>query len=73
MYKAVVTSATEVNQDGTQTVVIDIRNDNDEVLVTHSLVADVDMVKDAIIEFLKNYKTKATSNKRVKVGDSWTR
>lgn len=72
-YKATVTSATEVNQDGTQTVVIDITNDNDELILTHSINADVDMVKDAIIAFLRDYKNKATSNKRVAVGDSWTR
>lgn len=72
-YKATVTSATEVTQDGQQTVVIDITNDNGDLVLTHSIMTDVDMVKDAIIAFLRDYKAKATSNKRVNVGDNWTR
>ena len=72
-YTATVVSATEVTQDGQQIVVIDIKNDDDEVILTHSIVADVEVVKDTIIDFLKNYKAKATSNKRVKEGDSWSR
>lgn len=73
MYKATVTSASEITQDGQQNVVIDITNDNGDVILTHSIQTDVDMVKDAIINFLREYKNKATSNKRVVVGDSWTR
>lgn len=68
--KATITSASKVNQDGTQDVVFDI-TDGDEILVTHSLRTDVDQVKDAVKDFLREYKKKATSNKRVVVGDSW--
>lgn len=68
-YKATITSASEVNQDGTQDVVFDITNDEGTILVTHSLHTDVDQVKDAMKDFLREYKKKATSNKRVKVGD----
>lgn len=66
--KATITSASEVNQDGTQDVVFDI-TDGDAILVTHSLHTDVDQVKDAMKDFLREYKKKANSNKRVKVGD----
>lgn len=66
--KAIITSASEVNQDGTQDVVFNIE-DNGVVLVTHSLHTDVDQVKDAVKDFLREYKKKANSNKRVKVGD----
>lgn len=68
--KATITSASEVNQDGTQDVSFDI-TDNDKVLISHSLRADVDTIKDAVKDFLRAYKQKATSNKRIKVGDSW--
>lgn len=68
-FKATVTSASEVNQDGTQDVVFDITDDNGVILITHSLHTDVDMVKDAMKDFLREYKKKANSNKRVKVGD----
>jgi len=66
--KAIITSASEVNQDGTQDVVFNIE-DNGVVLVTHSLHTDVDQVKDEMKNFLREYKKKANSNKRVKVGD----
>lgn len=69
-FKATITSASEVNQDGTQDVVFDI-TEGDKVLVTHSLHTDVDQVKEAVKDFLREYKKKATSNKRVKEGDSW--
>ena len=72
-FTATITSATEVTMDGQQTVVIDVTNDAGQIVLTHSIMTDVDMIKDAIIAFLKDYKTKATSNKRVNVGDSWTR
>lgn len=72
-YTATITSVTEVNQDGTQTVAIDITNDAGQVVLTHSIMTDVDMVKDSIINFLRDYKNKATSAKRVNVGDTWTR
>lgn len=68
--KAIITSASEVNQDGSQDVAFDI-SDNDKVLISHSLRADVETVKDAVKDFLRAYKQKATSNKRIKVGDSW--
>lgn len=66
--KATITSASEVNQDGTQDVVFDV-TDGETILVTHSLHTDVDQVKDEMKNFLREYKKKATSNKRVKVGD----
>lgn len=69
--KATITSVTEVYQDGTQDVVFDVTNDTGEVLVTHSLRVDVEQVKDEVKNFLRGYKQKATSNKRVKVGDNW--
>lgn len=69
--KAIVTSASEVNQDGTQDVAFDVTDDNGKVLVSHSLHTDVEQVKDAVKDFLRAYKQKAVSNKRVKVGDSW--
>lgn len=72
-YTATVTSASEVNYDGTQAVVIEIKNDEGTTLVSHTILADVDMIKDEIINFLREYKSKANSNKRVKEGDSWTR
>jgi hypothetical protein len=72
-FTATVTSASEVTQDGQQSVVFDITNDAGEFVLTHSLQGDVDQIKDSIVEFLKNYKVKATSNKRVKIGDSWTK
>lgn len=68
--KAIITSASEVNQDGSQDVAFDI-SDNDKVLISHSLRADVETVKDAVKDFLRAYKQKTTSNKRIKVGDSW--
>ncbi len=68
-YKATITSASEVNHDGTQSVVIDVTDDNGTVLVTHPIQTDVDQIKDEMKNFLREYKKKATSNKRVKVGD----
>lgn len=70
-YTATITSASEVNQDGTQDVAFDVTDDNGKVLVSHSLHTDVEQVKDAVKDFLREYKKKATSNKRVNVGDSW--
>jgi hypothetical protein len=68
-YKATITSASEVTWDGIQSVVIDVTDDNGTVLVTHSIQADVDQIKDEMKNFLREYKKKATSNKRAKVGD----
>lgn len=69
-FTATITSASEVNQDGTQDVVFDI-TDGEKVLVTHSLHTDVEQVKDEVKNFLRAYKQKANSNKRVNVGDNW--
>ena len=71
-YTATITSASEVNQDGTQDVVFDVTDDNGKVLVSHSLHTDVEQVKDAVKDFLRAYKQKASSAKRVQIGDSWT-
>lgn len=68
--KATITSASEVNQDGTQDVVFDV-TDGDKLLVSHSLHVDVEQVKDEVKNFLRIYKQKANSNKRVNVGDNW--
>lgn len=70
--KATITSASEVNQDGTQDVAFNVIDDDGKVLLGHSIRADVDLIKDEVRAFLRDYKQKATSNKRVKVGDSWT-
>lgn len=68
--QAIVTSTSEVNLDGTQTIVFDI-TDGDKVLVSHSIQVGVDDAVENIKELLRGYKRMAQSKKRVKVGDSW--
>lgn len=68
--KATVTSATEVTWDGLQTVQFDV-TEGDQILISHSVNCAVDQVEDEIKTFLREYKKKVVSKKRVKVGDSW--
>lgn len=68
--KATVTSDTELTWDGLQTVQIEV-TEGDKVLLSHSITCVVDQVEDEIKNFLREYKKKVVSKKRVKVGDSW--
>ena len=68
--KAIVTSASEINQDGTQYVAFDVM-EGDELLISHTIQVDVDQAEDEVKSFLQAYKQKVNSDKRVEVGDSW--
>lgn len=67
--RATITSASEVNPDGTQAVAIEVTDDDGNFLAAYSMHTDVEQVKDEMKNFLREYKKKATSNKRAKVGD----
>lgn len=68
--KAIVTSTSEVNLDGTQDIAFDIV-DGDKVLLSTTIRVEVDDAVENIKDTLREYKRKAQSKKRVKVGDSW--
>lgn len=68
--QAIVTSTSEVNLDGTQDIAFDII-DGDKILLSTTIRVGVDEAVDNIKDTLREYKRKAQSKKRVKVGDSW--
>lgn len=68
--QAIVTSTSEVNLDGTQDIAFDII-DGDKVLLSTTIRVGVDEAVENIKDTLREYKRKAQSKKRVKVGDSW--
>ncbi len=71
-YTATATSISGVDKDYKQQVTFTISDDDGNVLITHTVENDADSIKDEIKSFLRDYKQKAQSNKRVQVGDSWT-
>lgn len=66
--EAQITDASEVTQDGRQKVTFNIVVD-DKVVLTHTLDGDVDEIKGNIKDFLRAYRQKFQSNKRVAAGE----
>jgi hypothetical protein len=66
--EAQITSASEVTQDGRQVVAFDVVVDG-QVVLSHTLDGDVDLIKGNIKDFLRAYRAKYQSNKRVTVGE----
>lgn len=65
--KAVITSASEVDHNGCQSVAFDVV-EGATVLLSHSLTADVDAVQGAIVNFLNEYNIKYLSENKVAAG-----
>ena len=66
--EAQITSASEVTQDGQQFVSFDVVVDG-KVVLSHTINGDVDLIKGNIKDFLRAYRQKFQSNKRVSVGE----
>lgn len=66
--EAQIIEASEVTQDGKQFVTFNIIVDG-KVVLSHSLDGDVDEIKGNIKNFLRAYRQKYQSNKRVSVGE----
>lgn len=66
--KAIITSASEVDQNGKQTVAFQVLKD-DKILLEISLAGDVDTLQDQIKSFLADYEAKFNSENRLKEGD----
>jgi hypothetical protein len=65
--KAIITSASQVDHNGVQVVAFDVIHGG-EVVLSHTLSADVDAVQGAIINFLTAYKVKALSENKLTAG-----
>lgn len=66
--KAIITSASEVEPDGTQAVAYDII-EKGAVVASSTLHDDVDLLKEQIKQHVAAYELKFKSVKRLKVGD----
>lgn len=67
--KAIITSASEVDINGSQSVGFVIVDNEDTVLVNSSLTGDVDEIESMVKAKLVEYKAKSLSEKRLKEGD----
>jgi len=67
--KAIITSASEVDINGIQSVVFDIVNDEGDVLLSSSTSGDVEGIEDVVKGQVEDFKAKYLSEKKLKVGD----
>lgn len=67
-YKAVITSASEVEMNGTQSVAFDIKVDG-VVKTSGSITEDVDVISDVITNIVDTFKVKYESENKLSVGD----
>ena len=68
VYKAVITSASEVEINGTQSVAFDIKVDG-TTQASGSITEDVDVIADAIESIVNNFQVKYESDNKLVVGD----
>ena len=68
VYKAVITSASEVEINGTQSVAFDIKVDG-ATQASGSITEDVDVIADAIESIVNNFQVKYESDNKLVAGD----
>ena len=68
VYKAVITSASEVEINGTQSVAFDIKVDG-VTQASSTIKEDVDVISDAIHAIVDNFQVKYESENKLSVGD----
>lgn len=68
IYKAVITSASEIEMNGQQSVAFDIKVDG-STKASGSITEDVDVISDAIHAIVDNFQVKYESDNKLNVGD----
>lgn len=67
--KATITQASEVDFNGQQSVTFDISNDEETLVTSQSVTADVEQIEDTVRSLVSEFQAKYLSEKKLKVGD----
>lgn len=66
-----ITSASEVDARGRQKIAFEVVH-NKKTIVEHTIEGDVDELKDLVLDFIRDFKEKYSSQNKYKTGDSYT-